>query len=94
LNKTELGGRNVTKILVDKMNSSGIKIDLDDDLMHCRAIKEKMMSVLPLNSFKYHIRDLNTVILSEEKVLYKMPDETIIKVPLDARLYASEFLFE
>lgn len=92
MNKTKLGGRNVTELLIKEINASGININLEDDLIHCRNIKEKM-SVVPDQSIDTYLNSTDDII-KEERMLYKMPDNTIIKIPKKARLLSSEFLFK
>lgn len=45
-----------------------------------------------LNDINYYLNS-NEDIISEEKKLYKLPDESIIEIPKKARLTAAELLF-
>lgn len=52
-----------------------------------------MLSVPHLQSIDYYMNPSQDII-SEEKMLYKLPDESIINIPKEARLLAAELLFE
>lgn len=52
-----------------------------------------MLSVACKNPFEYYL-NCSEDIISEEKQLYKLPDETIINIPKKIRLITSELLFE
>jgi len=92
LNKTKLGGRNVTSLLIEEINRSGISIDIEEDLIDCRLIKEKMSVVPEFYNMDSYLNSSEDII-SEERMLYRMPDSTIIKIPKKARLMSSELLF-
>jgi len=74
------------------MIKADIKINYDNDLISCRKIKDKM-SLVPEQGIDYYM-DSNNDVISSEKMLYKMPDDSIISVPKKARLLSSELLFK
>lgn len=82
----------MTQLMVSQINKSGININIEDDLIHCRNIKEKM-SVVPDQSIEVYL-NTHEDIIKEERMLYKMPDDSIIKIPKKARLEAAELLFK
>lgn len=65
---------------------------MEDDLFNLRCIKEKMSSVPYLHDIDHYL-NTNEDIISQEKKLYKLPDERIIEIPKKARLTAAELLF-
>ena len=90
LNKTKLAGKDLTKIYIDGIQENQIKINVDD-LITIRKIKEKM-SAVPLD-FK-RVLESNNDIITDAKMLYKLPDKTIISIPKNVRLKAAEMLFK
>lgn len=91
LNKNRLGGSHLTEIIKNEIISSNLGVN-EDDLLNLRNIKEKMCSVPYLKDIDYYLKS-NEDIISEEKKLYKLPDEKIIEIPKKARLTAAELLF-
>jgi actin-related protein len=89
LNKTKLAGKDLTKIFTDGINENQIKVNVED-LISVRKIKEKM-SAVPLDYKR--VLETNQDIISDAKMLYKLPDETIISIPKNVRLKAGEILF-
>lgn len=89
LNKNKIGGRNLTDILSSNIQSEYIR---NDDVETIRKIKHRMLSVPYLHNYEYYLNGENDII-PKEKSLYKLPDETIIHIPKEARITASEFLF-
>jgi actin len=90
LNKNKIGGRYLTDILSSNIESEHIR---RDDIETVRKIKHRMLSVPYLHNYEYYINGDNDII-PIEKSLYKLPDETIIQIPKQARLQAAEFLFK
>jgi actin-related protein len=90
LNKTKLAGKDVTRLYIEGINENNIKVNVDD-LATIRKIKEKM-SAVPQDYKK--LLDSNYDIISDAKMLYKLPDKTIISIPKSVRLKAGEMLFK
>jgi len=90
LNKTKLAGKDVTRLYIEGINENNIKVNVDD-LATIRKIKEKM-SAVPQDYRK--LLDSNYDIISDAKMLYKLPDKTIISIPKSVRLKAGEMLFK
>ncbi len=90
LNKTKLAGKDVTRLYIEGINENNIRVNVDD-LATIRKIKEKM-SAVPLDYRK--LLDSNYDIISDAKMLYKLPDKTIISIPKSVRLKAGEMLFK
>ena len=65
-----------------------------EDIFTLREIKEKTCSVPFENSYDYYLDEKNEDIISKAKMLYKLPDETIISIPRNHRIIASELLFK
>lgn len=92
LNKNRIGGRDLTNVICDGIQESGLNVS-PDDLYNLRQIKENMCSVPYLKDIDHYINS-NDDIISQEKLLYKLPDEKIISIPKASRLKAAELLFK
>jgi actin len=92
LNKNRIGGRDLTKVISDGILEQNLDVS-PDDLFSLRIIKEKMCSV-PYSKTYEHYLNSNDDVISLEKMLYKLPDETIINIPKQCRLKAAELLFK
>lgn len=91
LNKNRIGGKDITNIITEGIVEEDLRVR-PDDLKTMRSVKEKICFVPPSNDFEHYINSDEDVI-SLEKQLYKLPDETIINVSKTSRLLASELLF-
>lgn len=59
-----------------------------------REIKEKMSYVPYIYDADYYLRSSKEDIITKDKKLYKLPDETIIEIPKEKRISAVEILFK
>jgi len=91
LNKNRLGGHHLTEIIKNEILESNLGVN-EDDLFNLRCIKEKMCYVPYLHDINHYLNS-DEDIITEEKKLYKLPDEKIIEIPKKARLTAAELLF-
>ncbi len=91
-NKNKIGGRDLTEIIANEIIDDKLGIN-PLDLRSLRLIKEKTLSIPYLKDVSYYLNKSNDII-SPEKMLYKLPDETIINIPKKSRLMASEVLFK
>jgi len=106
MNKNRIGGKDLTKVIIDGIIDSGVNMR-SDDLINLRKIKEKVLSVPYTKRFEDYINSEEDIIPPErrlykiideeippEKKLYKLPDnQTIIDINKVSRLTASELLF-
>jgi actin-related protein len=92
LNKNRIGGRDLTKVISDGIIEAGLNVS-PDDLYNLRMIKEKMCSVPHVRDIEYYMNS-NEDIISQERMLYKLPDEKIISIPKKCRLKAADLLFK
>jgi actin-related protein len=92
LSKNKLGGRDLTEIFKEGIIENNLNIK-SDDIFTLRNIKEKTCCVPVENDYKFYLDENNKDIIPQEKVLYKLPDETIITIPRKSRILASELLF-
>lgn len=100
LNKTKLAGKDLTKIYIDGIKENQLNVNIED-LITIRKIKEKM-SAVPLDYRR--ILESGQDIISDAKMLYKLPDKNIIEknikdpnivsIPKSVRLKAGEMLFK
>ena len=100
LNKTNLAGKDLTKIYIDGIKENQLNVNIED-LITIRKIKEKM-SAVPLDYRR--ILESGQDIISDAKMLYKLPDKNIIEknikdpnivsIPKSVRLKAGEMLFK
>lgn len=90
LNKNKIGGRDVTDIIAKGTGELGV---LPDDIQNLRSIKEKMCCVPYLEDISYYINN-DQDIITNDKMLYKLPDDNIIEIPKRCRLLAGEVLFK
>ena len=93
LSKNKLGGRDLTNVFKEGVVADNINIR-PEDIFTLREIKEKTCSVPFENSYDYYLDEKNEDIISKAKMLYKLPDETIISIPRNHRIIASELLFK
>lgn len=93
LSKNKLGGRDLTNVFKEGVVADNINIR-PEDIFTLREIKEKTCSVPFENSYEYYLDENNEDIISKAKMLYKLPDETIITIPRKYRIIASELLFK
>ena len=92
LNKTKIGGRDLTEIFRRGILEN--KIDIKEGDIHTlRQVKEKTCSVPVYQNYSYYMDDGNEDIIKEETQLFKLPDETIVRIPRRTRIIASELLF-
>ena len=92
LSKNKLGGRDLTEIFKEGIIENNLNIK-SDDIFTLRNIKEKTCCVPVENDYNFYLDENNKDIIPQEKVLYKLPDETIITIPRKSRILASELLF-
>ena len=100
LNKTKLAGKDLTKIYIDGIKENQLNVNIED-LITIRKNKEKM-SAVPLDYRR--ILESGQDIISDAKMLYKLPDKNIIEknikdpnivsIPKSVRLKAGEMLFK
>ena len=90
LNKNKIGGKHLTEILSSGIDDSRIK---PEDIETIRKIKHRMLTVPGMNEVNHYLNSADDII-QEAKTLYKLPDETIITIPKEARIRAAEFLFK
>lgn len=92
LNKTKIGGRDLTEIFRRGIIEN--KIDINEgDINTLRQVKEKTCSVPVVHDYLYYLDENNEDIIKRETELFKLPDETIVKIPRKSRINASELLF-
>ena len=91
-NKNKIGGRDLTDIIASGIIENNLSVN-QHDLRSMRIIKEKTLSIPYLQNVDYYLNTTNDII-SQEKMLYKLPDETVINIPKKSRLIASEVLFK
>jgi actin-related protein len=91
LNKTKIGGRDLTEIFRRGILEN--KIDIKEgDINTLRQVKEKTCSV-PVNQNYGYYMDNEEDIIKKETRLFKLPDEKIVEIPKRTRIIASELLF-
>ena len=93
LSKNKRGGRDLTNVFKEGVIADNINVR-PEDVFTLRDIKEKTCSVPFMNSYEYYLDENNEDIIPKEKLLYKLPDESIIPIPRKHRLLASELLFK
>ena len=92
LNKTKIGGRDLTEIFKKGIIENKIDI-LPENIEILREIKEKSCYVPYEKKYDFYLDENNEDIIKDETKLYKLPDETIVTIPRKARILASELLF-
>ena len=92
LNKTKIGGRDLTEIFRTGILENKINIK-EGDIHTLRQVKEKTCSVPVYQNYAYYMEEANEDIIKKETELFKLPDETIVKIPRRTRIIASELLF-
>lgn len=92
LNKTNLGGKDLTNIIRDGVVEAKLGVD-PDDIFTLRSIKEKTCCIPYKKNFENYL-NCEEDIITKDQFLYKLPDETIISIPKKCRLLASELLFK
>lgn len=92
LNKTNLGGNDLTNIIKEGVAEAKLGVD-PNDLFTLRSIKEKTCSIPYKKSLEDYLNSEEDII-TQDQFLYKLPDETIISIPKKCRLLASELLFK
>ena len=92
LNKTKIGGRDLTEIFRRGIleNNIGIK---EGDIHTLRQVKEKTCCVPVEQNYSYYMDESNEDIIKKETQLFKLPDENIVSIPRRTRIIASELLF-
>lgn len=91
-NKNKIGGKDLTEIIANGIIENNLRVH-PEDIRSLRHIKEKTLSIPHIHDVNYYLDTTNDII-STEKMLYKLPDETIINIPKKSRLMASEVLFK
>ena len=92
LNKTKIGGRDLTEIFRRGVLES--KIDIKEGDIHTlRQVKEKTCSVPVEETYNFYMDENNDDIIRKETRLFKLPDENIVEIPRKTRIIASELLF-
>lgn len=93
LNKTKIGGRDLTEIFRRGILEN--KIDIKEgDINTLRQVKEKTCCVPAEKNYAFYMDENNEEdIIKEETRLFKLPDETIVTIPKRTRIIASELLF-
>ena len=92
LNKTKIGGRDLTEIFRRGILEN--KIDIKEGDIHTlRQVKEKTCCVPVYQNYSYYMDDSHEDIIKEEIRLFKLPDENIVTIPRSTRIIASELLF-
>ena len=93
LNKTKIGGRDLTEIFRRGILEN--KIDIKEgDINTLRQVKEKTCCVPVEKNYAFYMDENNEEdIIKEETRLFKLPDETIVTIPKRTRIIASELLF-
>ena len=92
LNKTKIGGRDLTEIF--RRGILEEKIDIKEGDIHTlRQVKEKTCSVPVEQNYEFYLDENNEDIINKETQLFKLPDETIVSIPRKTRITASELLF-
>jgi len=92
LNKTKIGGRDLTEIFRRGILEN--KIDIKEGDIHTlRQVKEKTCCVPVEHNYSYYLDEGNEDIIKKETQLFKLPDENIVSIPRATRIIASELLF-
>ena len=92
LNKTKIGGRDLTEIF--RRGILEEKIDIKEGDIHTlRQVKEKTCCVPVEQNYEFYLDENNEDIINKETQLFKLPDETIVSIPRKTRIKASELLF-
>ena len=92
LNKTKIGGRDLTEIF--RRGILEEKIDIKEGDIHTlRQVKEKTCCVPVEQNYEFYLDENNEDIINKETQLFKLPDETIVSIPRKTRITASELLF-
>ena len=92
LNKTKIGGRDLTEIFRRGILEN--KIDIKEGDIHTlRQVKEKTCYVPVNQNYSYYLDETNEDIIKKEVRLFKLPDEKIVEIPRNTRIIASELLF-
>ena len=92
LNKTKIGGRDLTEIFKRGILENQIDIK-EGDIHTLRQVKEKTCCVPVEQNYGYYMDESNEDIIKKETQLFKLPDETIVSIPRRTRIIASELLF-
>ncbi len=92
LNKTKIGGRDLTEIFRRGILENNINIK-EGDIHTLRQVKEKTCCVPVDQNYSYYMDETNEDIIKKETELFKLPDETIVSIPRNSRIIASELLF-
>ena len=92
LNKSKLGGKDLTNVFKEGVVNNNFNVR-PEDICTLRDIKEKTCSVPYLHPYEYYLDENNDDIISKQQMLYKLPDESIIEIPRQSRIVASELLF-
>ena len=93
LNKNKLGGRDLTQLYRECIIEEKFNVR-DNDICVLREIKEKTCSVPYKHPYTYYLNEDNEDIISQQQMLYKLPDESIIQIPRKYRVLAGELLFD
>lgn len=93
LNILPIGGRDISSMFLKGIKEAYPEFN-EEMILSIREIKEKMASVAYLKEAEYYIRSDKEDVISTDKILYKLPDNTgIIEIPKKSRITASELLF-
>ena len=92
LNKTKIGGRDLTEIFRKGILEHNIDIK-EGDIHTLRQVKEKTCSVPVEHNYSFYMDESNEDIIKRETQLFKLPDEKIVSIPRRTRIIASELLF-
>ena len=92
LNKTKIGGRDLTEIFRRGILKNNIDIK-EGDIHTLRQVKEKTCCVPVKQNYSYYMDESNEDIIKRETQLFKLPDEKIVSIPRKTRIIASELLF-
>ena len=79
LNKARVGGRDITDIFRAGIKENNIAIR-EGDIHTLRQVKEKTCSVPVEFDYNYYLDENNKDIIKEETKLFKLPDETIVRI--------------
>ena len=93
LRKNSVGGEHLTEIFKNWIDEQDYCIK-SNNIKILREIKEKTCFVPYEFPYDYYLKDDEIDIISGGQKLFKLPDDTIITVPKDCRLNASELLFK
>ena len=92
LNKTKIGGKDLTEIFRRGILENNIDIK-EGDIHTLRQVKEKTCCVPVDQNYSYYMDESNPDIIKKETELFKLPDEKIVSIPRRTRIIASELLF-